>query len=109
MKVYISGKITGKPLDLAVKEFRAVSMHLHGYSGITEVVNPMKEVPYVEGKIWEDYMKDDIKLLLDCDAIWMMNDWKDSKGARFEYLIAKKIGLSIYNIEPFEDLYGDLI
>ena len=43
----------------------------------------------------KEYMLDDIKLLFDCEAIFLLNNWQASKEARIEYLIAKEIGMTI--------------
>jgi len=40
-------------------------------------------------------MVDDISALLECEAIYMVKDWGQSKGARLEYAIAKELGLYI--------------
>ena len=58
-------------------------------------INPIKVNTPIEGKTWKEYMLDDIKLLFDCEAIFLLNNWQASKGARIEYLIAKEIGMTI--------------
>ena len=35
-------------------------------------------------------------MLKRCDAILLLPDWKDSKGANLEYEYAKKLGLSVF-------------
>ena len=46
-------------------------------------------------------MKADIKLLLDCDAIYMLPNWEVSNGATLEREIAKTLGLEIvYERQP---------
>ena len=45
-------------------------------------------------------MIDDLRLLFDCEAIYLIDNWQMSKGARIEYYIAKKLGMSI--IETIE-------
>jgi hypothetical protein len=97
MKIYISGKITGLPINKVVEKFK-------WHSGILEMkgylpVNPIDVSPFAEDKEWEDYMIDDIAALFKCDAIYMLKDWGQSKGARIEYQIAKELGLQIL----FED------
>lgn len=52
-----------------------------------EVVNPMK-LPHLEGAMWEDYMAVDIVYLWDCDTMFMLPCWKQSKGARLEHSLA---------------------
>lgn len=45
---------------------------------------------------WEDWLATDISWLHCCDAIHMLQGWSQSKGASFEYLVAKGLGLEIY-------------
>lgn len=46
---------------------------------------------------YEEYLADDIKELANgCTAIFMLDNWKDSKGAKIELDLAKKLGLKIY-------------
>lgn len=93
MKIYISGKITGLDLTQAKSFFREASLNLTAQG--SHAVNPMSEVSYYADRSWSDYMADAIKLLLDCDAIFMLKNWEDSKGAKLEYHIAKELGLKI--------------
>lgn len=93
IKVYISGKITGLPIEKS-KQLFATAETMLNYSNVVPI-NPMKEVPYVEGKTWEEYMLEDIKLLFGCNAVYMLPNWMDSKGARIEHAIAKEHGLQI--------------
>lgn len=92
MKIYISGRITGN------KNYISEFNEAEGFLKLSrfEVVNPIKENRYEENKTWKDYMIQDIKLLLSCDAIYMLSGWRRSKGARLEHYIAKKLGLKIY-------------
>ena len=93
MKVYIAGKITGLPLKECEEKFSKAENIIDG-SG-HKAINPMKVIPYTEGLLWRDYMKTGLKALLDCDAIYMLKDWQDSDGAKFELEVAFKIGLQI--------------
>lgn len=93
MKIYISGPITGHPIE------RVRAMFAEAEKVITakgfEAVNPLNISEYDADKEWERYMADDIYELLKCDAITMLPGWKASKGARIEYAIAKEIGIRI--------------
>lgn len=91
MRIYISGPMTGKP-DLNRPAFNAKAAELRALGH--EVVNPA-ELPEIPGGTWHDYMKADIKLLLECDAIYMLPGWVGSKGAALEYDIARDLGMEI--------------
>ena len=102
MKIYISGKISDLPIEAAKAKFKwhAGFLELKGY----EPVNPFDVEPifekalpeYSKDDIWGIFMAADIKELFACDAIYMLKDWGQSKGARVEYAIAKEIGLKIF-------------
>lgn len=97
MKIYISGKISGTDLTETRKRFAAVAKatKILGY----EPVNPL-ENGLSEHDSWEAHMLKDIIDLLQCNAIYMLQGWEDSKGARIEHYIATKIGMPImYEIE----------
>jgi hypothetical protein len=93
-KVYISGQITGLELEVAHKHFEKAEKLLES-QGHTPV-NPMKLVKYHPDKTWQHYMREDIKLLVDCHAIIMLPNWINSKGAKVEFDIALNLGLEIY-------------
>lgn len=89
-KVYISGAITNNPnykKDFALAE---EILKKRGY----EVVNPAS-LGEVDGWTWKDYMKRNIKQLMECDAILLLDGWTKSKGATLEAIIAKNLGLKI--------------
>ena len=97
MKIYISGKISGTDLTETRKRFAAVAKATKrlGY----EPVNPLDN-GLSEHDTWEAHIVKDIATLLQCKAIYMLQDWQESKGARIEYYIATEIGMPImYEIE----------
>lgn len=85
MKVYISGPISGIPYEEVEKAFNEAEVMLQerGY----EVVNPLKNGLPREST-WFQHMRADLKLLLDCDVIYMLDGWNNSKGAQIELKIA---------------------
>ena len=64
-----------------------------------EPVNPL-ENGLTEHDSWQAHIAKDIADLLQCKAIYMLQGWQDSKGARIERYIATEIGMPImYEIE----------
>lgn len=91
MKIYISGKITGIEEKAFVQfENKEAELKARGH----DVVNPMK-LPHDHDKHWHSYMREDIKALCDCNTIYMMKGWEDSKGAIMEHEIAVSMGLKV--------------
>jgi len=88
-KVYTSGPISGKP-DLNRPAFEAAATALRAAGH--EVVNP-HENGVDPGQPWEAHMRADIKLLMDCDTVALLDDWADSRGACIEFDLAKRLGM----------------
>lgn len=98
MKVYVSGQITGLDETVAAEMFAQAANDIKFGSilfGDVEVINPM-ELPHLHEGKWIDYMCEDIRALHDCQMIYMLPNWRDSKGARIEHAIAEILGLDIY-------------
>lgn len=89
-KVYISGKISGLSEKVYKNNFNSAELYLTGLG--YDAVNPVSEVTIPNGT-WEDYMRRDIKLLCDCDYIYLIEGWEDSDGASLEKLIADNLGI----------------
>lgn len=108
MKIYISGKISGLSPGEYTPLFRGAEQRLATQGH--EIINPLdvavaKEdvdpARHTEADIWRNFMRADIKLLTDCDAIYMLRNWEESDGAGLEHHIAQGLGLKvIYEQEP---------
>lgn len=108
MKVYLSGPITTDK-EHYKEHFAAAEKYLteKGY----EVTNPAKDEYddeiYEKGHsdkwtldAWLDYMKRDIELTSEHDAICLLIGWRNSPGAIIELMTAKKFGLEL--LEEFK-------
>lgn len=94
-KVYISGPITG--IDFGNRfafSCARSSLELCRY----EVVDP-SEVQLDDEASWADYMRADLKLLLDCDYIYMLEGWENSRGARIERELAENLGIEEIDLD----------
>lgn len=89
MRVYISGKITGT--NDYMDRFETVERQL--YEEGHEVVNPARENAHLpNGTAWETYMAESLKMLCECDAIYLMDGWRESRGAVLEAMVAAYMG-----------------
>jgi hypothetical protein len=91
-KCYIAGKIGKLPPEVYTPKFEygeRVVLAL-GY----EPVSPLT-LPHQHGRTWAEYMKEDLSAMLTCDAVYALDNWKDSPGATVEVDIATKCGLKI--------------
>lgn len=93
-RMYISGPIAHLDLTERKRAFTLAESRINFYTDYI-AVNPFKNgVP--EEEHWSIHMKADIKLLLECDAIFMLKGWEMSKGCKLELDIATTIGLPVY-------------
>lgn len=55
---------------------------------------------------WEDYLKNDIKMLVDCDClIDIENGSENSKGAMLEKMICISLGIPVVSLSSFLKAY----
>lgn len=103
-KIYISGKIGGEPMDDVRRKFAAAGTKLRALG--METVNPLDNgLP--EDAPWEKHMAKDMAMLAGCDAIYMLPDWTDSRGAGMEHDFAVHMGMTvIYGLKGFLDGKG---
>lgn len=94
MKIYLSGKISGITFSEAERKFIYFEKNLTN-KGFT-VVNPLKIEPFLGLNLWICYMIADIWQMLKCDAVILLPDWEDSRGARIECRIAEFRNMQIF-------------
>lgn len=92
MKVYISLPITGKDLQEQKSYARHVASSL-SEAGFTPI-NPFDN-GLGDDASYEEHMKADLRLMLDCDAICLCKGYQYSKGCLFERDVAVKCGLKV--------------
>ena len=103
--IYISLPITGYDLherrDVARRQRE--KLMAEGWA----VVDPLNQQDHIADEAsWADHMRYDLKLLLNCDAIYMMDGWHTSRGCATEYLVASDCGIEILgtictDVEPY--------
>jgi len=91
-KCYNSGQITGLESEVYTKNFDEADQ------AITEIglnpINPLK-LPHIHSKTWEEYMKEDIKAMMDCNVIYLQKNSNQSRGSEIEETLAKELGFYI--------------
>ena len=91
--IYISGNISGVDPKLSKHNFSQADEKLKKLG--FKVVNPMT-LDHNHDKSWESFMREDIIALMKCDAIYMLNGWKESRCACVELYLAKGLGFDVY-------------
>jgi len=93
MKVYLSGPISKRSREETERHFGEAKNALaaQGY----DVVDPttLDGTGIVE---WDKFMREGIKLLMDCDVIYLLEGWEDSRGATIESDLAWELGMPIH-------------
>lgn len=91
MKLYIAGPMTGYPgHNLSAFAQAADQLRDHGY----DAVNPGQR-GVIEGWSWADYLREDLRLLLDCTGVALLNGWEGSRGALVEVHVAKHLSMPV--------------
>lgn len=86
-KVFISGPMENIP-DKNRANFEAAQEELEKFGWV--VLNPWYN-SIEKSSPRKDHMRADIKMLLECDAIYSLEGWKDSPGASAEFHVAEQI------------------
>lgn len=94
MKIYLAGPMTGYP-DFNHQAFNhaAQDWRDHGYT----VFNPAETFDGSTTLTRPDYLREEIKMLLQADGIALLPGWRSSVGARHELLTAQLLELPTYN------------
>lgn len=91
-KVYISGPITGYDLKERKLAFLKIQ-HMLEYLDY-QAVNPFDN-GVLESANWHMHMHADLRMLLDCDAVYMMPGWEMSNGCKLELNVATSCGIPV--------------
>jgi hypothetical protein len=88
--------MTGLP-EMNFPAFMAAEEVLRGAG--YEVRNPARN-GQGDGLAWEDYVRRDLRDLLDCHAVALLPDWENSRGATLEVYVAKNL---LMDVRPLEE------
>lgn len=110
MTIYISIPISGKDINIQSSLANAIAKKIESKGHIPlnpfSVPEPPSHIT-TEKEAYAYYMGEDMKMLLACDAILMVDrDWRKSRGCSIEHSAANVMGMgifySIYDV-PNED------
>lgn len=94
MKVYISGPISGTDDYMARFGDAEKKLNNLGHDPVSPIViGDDLESRLYRKPTWQEYMREDIKALMDCDAIYMLDGWLASDGAKLEYQLSVEVGI----------------
>jgi hypothetical protein len=72
-----------------------------------QAVNPCELDHSAHDQSWEGFMKVDLIALMDCECIYLMRGWGNSRGARLEYHLAQELGLDVMAADWDELLFNN--
>ncbi|MGZ3753608.1 MAG: DUF4406 domain-containing protein [Mucilaginibacter sp.] len=88
--IYIAGKVTGLDPVLVKAKFDKAKVFLEGQG--FKVLNPVDFISPTEN--WHTAMRMASTMLNMADHIYMLSDWNDSEGAKWEFAQAVKFNIS---------------
>lgn len=93
MKVYVSGPMTGYP-DFNRRAFEVATQDLTSL-GHDPVDPGDAEVPE---QAWAEFLRADLRMLLDCQGVAVLPGWEASRGAALEVHVAHQLGMTVLPI-----------
>ncbi len=100
-RIYIAGPMTGYP-DCNFAAFHAAAERLARAGW--KVFNPAENFGGRKDLPREAYLRLDLAMLAQCDAIAMLPGWEDSRGAKLEYLVAQELGCVVIDAVTLQRL-----
>lgn len=91
-KCYIAGKISNLPKEVYTANFNEAKKQVRSMGFVP--VSPV-DLPHNHPDKWDEYMKEDIAALLQCNHIYALADFRQSKGANLEVNLAMALGIPI--------------
>lgn len=111
--IYIAGPMTGLALfnfpafDAADEHLTRLGCRVMNPAEITrrlwfkrygEVFDPSSSDPRIAagGDIYEDFLREDVRTLAECDAVALLPGWENSKGVARELKVSDALGLPVF-------------
>ena len=99
MKIYISGPMTGiEDFNKPAFNYWSNKVSLRGHEAVNPAALPMPKDPS-----WCEFMKQDIRALMDCEAVLCLPGWEFSRGAKIEVNLAVELGLKVFTADELYD------
>lgn len=97
MRLYVSGQMSGIE-DFNFPSFQEAARKLRaaGY----DVEDP-SEKGIIADWSWHDYLRFDIKALMECDGVAVLPGWPSSRGARPEVTVAEGLDMQVMSVDSW--------
>lgn len=97
--LYISGPMTGYPdHNFPMFDWVEAALQHVGY----RTLNPATK-GIVPDWTWEDYLRHDLRQVLDADGVAVLDGWECSRGARLEVTTAQALGIPVMSWTLWRD------
>lgn len=121
MRVYIAGPMTGLPLfnfpafDYAAAQWADAGWEVVSPADLTRKLwrerfgtefDPSSTDPAISagGDIYRDFLREDIREIVTCDAIALLPGWRKSKGAAVELTVARAMKCQVLDAVTFKPM-----
>lgn len=99
--VYLSGPMTGiADFNFPAFANAAAAWREAGF----DVRSPHEAFGGDKTRAYAEYIREDVRMMLDCTAIAMLPGWEASRGARMELHLAQMMGFDVYRAADFTPL-----
>ena len=102
MKVMISQPMKGKTTE-QIKEERKVIIEKFNNMHIEVIDTIFTDEPPKDCNFAVYYLGKSISAMKDIDALYMCDDWREARGCKIEYEVAKSYGIKILYSDFFEN------
>jgi hypothetical protein len=94
--IYISGPITGLH-DGNFPAFADAALKLRLRYPAARIINPHHN-GHPSDACWTLHMRADIKLLMECNAVCLLDGWENSRGAKVERHLGVTLGMDVRTV-----------
>jgi nucleoside 2-deoxyribosyltransferase len=99
-KIYIAGKVTGLSVEQYLRKFAEAQSAIEDLG--FEAINPIAVVNNSECD-WQTAMKKCIAAMMQCDAVFLLENYHKSEGAMIEFNLCLDIGMMYFkDLEQLE-------
>lgn len=101
MKLYLSGPMTGYK-NYNYDAFNQAAAELREWGHY--VVNPAEMDELEELSLWSDYLRRDLKCVLECQGVATLPNWECSKGAALEVYVAQALSMLVLPYKNYREI-----
>lgn len=96
MRLYLAGPMSGLPeFNFPAFHARASALRLEGHT----VLNPAELDGGDTSGTWAEYLRRDLALLLECEAVAVLPGWEKSRGANLEVHVARSLEMPVLHAD----------